>query len=332
MTRSLIITSINPPTDTVVKTRKLRPDWRICVVGDRKSPAEWFHEGVDFLSLDAQLELPFELARKLPVGHYSRKNLGYLVAMQQGAEVIAETDDDNFPYETFLGDISPRLTARPIEERGWVNVYRAYTDARVWPRGFPLEEVRASMAQAPRLGEAREAECHVQQFLADGDPDVDAVYRLVLEGEVLFQRDLDVVLPPEAHCPFNSQNTVWFPAAYPLLYLPSTVSFRMTDIWRSFVTARCLAAAGMSLAFRGPTVYQDRNEHNLIRDFEAEIDGYLRNTDIVDQLSAVNLDGLDMGAALRRCYVELLGMGLVADEELVLVDLWLDAVRELSGV
>ncbi len=325
----MIITSINPPTDTVVRTRELQPDWRIIVVGDAKSPAGWFLDGTSFLSLDDQLALPFALARSLPVGHYSRKNLGYLVAIQDGAEVIAETDDDNFPYDEFLGDIGPRLLAHPVKEEGWVNVYRSYTNAHVWPRGFPLQEVRRSMRDRPRLGEAIEVFCPIQQYLADGDPDVDAVYRLVVAEDVYFERHLDIVLSDEAHCPFNSQNTVWFPIAYPLLYLPSTVSFRMTDIWRSFVAARCLAAMGLQLAFRGSTVHQQRNEHNLIRDFEAEIDGYLHNTTIVDRLAGLRLSGSDPGADLRLCYEELRAIALVTDEELDLIDLWLEALADM---
>ena len=38
-----------------------------------------------------------ELAKLLPVGHYVRKNLGYLLAMSAGAACIYETDDDNAP-------------------------------------------------------------------------------------------------------------------------------------------------------------------------------------------------------------------------------------------
>ena len=328
---TLVITSINPPTMTVRKARAVQPDWRIIVVGDKKTPEPWKHDGVDFLSISDQGRLRFELAAALPLGHYSRKNLGYLVAIADGAPIIAETDDDNIPYDSFLAGVSRTVRARPIEATGWVNVYRAFTSERVWPRGFPLDAVNESLRAAPPLGQDADHDCPVQQYLADGDPDVDAVYRLTAEGDIRFDESLDVVLGPGSHCPFNSQNTVWFPDAYPLLYLPSGVSFRMTDIWRSFVAARCLDALGHPLAFRRPTVVQERNEHDLMRDFEAEIDGYLRNREIVERLAALDLGGLTAGQMLRRCYEELAAMGLVDHDELVLVDLWLDALGSIGS-
>ena len=44
----------------------------------------------------------------------------------------------------------------------------------------------------------------------------------------------------------------------------------MTDIWRSFVAQRIAWANGWAILFHEPTVWQDRNEHNLMRDFRDE--------------------------------------------------------------
>lgn len=326
---AVVITTINPPTRTVSEARRLAPTWDVVVVGDRRTPPDWAHPDVTFLSLADQDASQWALAADLPVGHYARKNLGYLHAMASGVPVIAETDDDNFPYDHFLADVGPRVRARPVERAGWANVYRCFTDAHVWPRGLPLEQVRDG--GVPPLGEEDWYDCPVQQFLADGDPDVDAVYRLVLGDDVRFDRDVAVVLPPGTHCPFNSQNTVWFPDAWPLLYLPSHVSFRMTDIWRSFVAGRCLAAAGRHLAFLGPTVFQERNAHDLLRDFAGEVDGYLHNDRIVRALAELSLDGADPAADLRRCYECLVELEVVPAAELALVDAWLADVATAAS-
>ena len=40
-----------------------------------------------------------EIRDAMPLYNYSRKNIGYLLAMRDGAEVIVETDDDNRPLE-----------------------------------------------------------------------------------------------------------------------------------------------------------------------------------------------------------------------------------------
>src|SRR6478609_7248987 len=71
------------------------------VIGDTKSPATFSLEGCDFWSVDKQLTLPFGLAKITPVKHYSRKNLGYLIAIKNGATELVETDDDNIPRKEF---------------------------------------------------------------------------------------------------------------------------------------------------------------------------------------------------------------------------------------
>jgi len=74
------------------------------VIGDTKSPADFNLPGCDFYSVNRQKELPWDLARELPVKHYARKNLGYLIAMSKGAEIIIETDDDNLPFGDYWNE------------------------------------------------------------------------------------------------------------------------------------------------------------------------------------------------------------------------------------
>lgn len=249
--------------------------------------------------------------------------------MELGASVIAETDDDNLPYETFLADVSQEVEGVIYKDTGWVNVYSHFTNEFIWPRGFPLEHLSRGL-RLPRPSGTGKAECVVQQFLADGDPDVDAVHRLVFSQTIRFGVAQPVILQGTSFCPFNSQNTVWWPAAFVLMYLPAHVTFRMTDIWRSFVAQVCLQAAGQSIAFLGPSVIQDRNAHSLLRDFEDEIPGYLNNSRIIWELSALQLsdDPANVAANLRACYMRLVEIGVVPATELELLQAWMADVEE----
>jgi len=206
-----------------------------------------------------------------------------------------------------------------------VNVYRYFSDVNIWPRGFPLTEVQGDRAKYEQLT-VREADCPIQQGLADRNPDVDAVYRLLFPLPQSFRTDRRVVLGPGAWCPFNSQNTTWWADAFPLLYLPAHCSFRMTDIWRGFVAQRIAWTNGWSILFHEPTVRQDRNEHDLMRDFKDEIPGYLMNRNISDRLDKLELavGRNQIRDNLRRCYAALIEMGAVGAGELALLDLWLE--------
>jgi hypothetical protein len=52
--------------------------------------------------------------------------------------------------------------------------------------------------------------------LADDNPDVDAIYRLLLPIPLRF-KEVKAVALRGAWCPFNSQNTMWWPDVFPLL-------------------------------------------------------------------------------------------------------------------
>jgi hypothetical protein len=333
-----VLTTIQEPTACVrrLAARLQRVGAGLIVVGDRKGPACFDLPGARFWPLLEQRRLPFRLARLLPEGHYTRKNLGYLLALREGAACMYETDDDNRPGPTWKPR-RLRVAAQPASPRPWLNVYRAFTHQHVWPRGFPLEQLQNPETTVPATsaedGDAAPVTvtAPIQQGLADLAPDVDAVWRLVFGQEVWFEAGPSLLLPPGTWCPFNSQSTWWWPVAYPLLYLPSFCSFRMTDIWRSFVAQRCLWALGHGLVFHGPEAIQERNPHRLLGDLADETAGYLNNQKIVDCLAGLELASGAAAVAdnLRRCYEALIGAGVLPARERPLVDAWIDDVRGL---
>lgn len=326
MKTALVITSIAPPTPVLRACAAGCRDHGMdfILIGDRKSPADFRLEGCDYWCLDRQRESGLDLARLLPEGHYARKNLGYLIAMQRGAEVIIETDDDNLPDAGFWTPRTPVRQGRPVTGTGWFNPYPCFSDEEIWPRGFPLEELHNP--SPPRAGTSTvNCHCPIQQGLADGDPDVDAVYRLTRGLAPAFRQSEPVAVGTGVWSPFNSQNTTWFREAFPLLYLPSFCSFRMTDIWRSFVAQRICQANGWNILFHSPTVHQERNVHDLLRDFADEVPGYLHNAAICRELAALDIPpGIDnIPAGLLGCYEVLVARGLVRGDELELLRSWL---------
>lgn len=326
----LVITSIADQHHPVLKQyaeEAAQNDIPFIVIGDTKSPKEFEIEGCDFYSIDAQVKLNFELAKLLPLKHYARKNLGYLVAISKKAEVIVETDDDNLPLDGFWDERSKSSLACLASNTSWTNVYRYFTDAHIWPRGFALEYL---LDPLPKLKELSVIECPIQQGLADENPDVDAIYRLTLPLPIVFNQSKNIALGENAICPFNSQNTTWFKEAFPLLYLPSHCSFRMTDIWRSFVAQRIGWTCGWSILFHSSTVKQERNEHNLMHDFRDEIPGYMNNLGICQSLQDLVLSkGVDnIPLNMIICYQKLIEMGCVDVKEMALLKAWLSDIKK----
>lgn len=332
---ALVITSIAGPDFPALVTYARECKERnvpFIVMGDTKSPDKFDLPGCDFWSVDRQLTLNFKLAPITPTRHYARKNLGYLVAIMNGADTIIETDDDNLPREPFWDFAAHKrqMEAYDIRNQGWVNVYNHFSDKFIWPRGLPLQELQKPATPLSQF-EKRAVTCPIHQGLADENPDVDAVYRLTYPLPLDFKQGIRVALGDNAWCPFNSQNTFWFKEAMPLLYLPAYCSFRMTDIWRSFVAQRISWANGWSILFHESTVWQERNEHNLLKDFEDEIPGYLHNAAIAEALMELDLPAGQEHLCdnLIKCYDTMIARGWVGKEEGALVRAWSEDISKL---
>jgi hypothetical protein len=331
-----VITSIFAPTPAVASFAAAPEFDEVLIIGDRKSPATYALEGVRFVSLQEQLEMPWCIARSLPQDHYARKMIGYLEAAAAGADILFDTDDDNRLVPGRSGDIwnaDCRSEVRPAgRPPRYVNVYRHFTRQVIWPRGLPLEcvldpdsnDVQALVAsERPQVG--------IWQGLADGDPDVDAIYRLTNNQACIFQEAPAVSLAPGVVCPFNSQNTAFARTLLPLMYLPAWVTFRYTDILRGLVAQPILWAAGLRLCFTSPTVFQDRNAHNYLKDFESEVPMYLTGRIALETAMQAVKVSRSVPQNLHAVYEALESIGVVTASELTLLEAWLeDCNRALS--
>ncbi len=316
----IVITSIFPPTTAIRKFSNFK-DWKIIVVGDKKSPDVWDFPNVEYLSVASQSRMNSAFVNTIPWNSYTRKNIGYFYAISQGADLIYDTDDDNIPLSNWISDPAFSIGGETITQPPFVNIYKFFTDEHVWPRGLPLQHILnnnlaiESTMQSANIG--------VWQFLADEDPDVDAIYRLTNNTPIYFKKRQPVILDAGVCCPFNSQNTYFSKAAFPLLYLPSTVTFRFTDILRGLVAQPILWAARLRLAFGEATVIQKRNPHNYLNDFESEIPCYLLS-ETVTSIAIKNVSSdMTISENLLSVYYALLAENIVKQDEIEILKLWL---------
>jgi hypothetical protein len=320
--KTIVITSIFPPTEAVRAFAQL-PGHSVVVVGDKKTPSGWACEGVEFLSVEDQEKSPHTLARHLPFHHYCRKMLGYLHAIESGADVIIDTDDDNIPKPGWAFPGFDGTFDRVPGGRGFVNIYQLFTPQSIWPRGLPLDLIRTKFDLEKNITPAN---CCVGiwQGLADEDPDVDAIYRLTNDTPCYFEERAPVVLETGTLCPFNSQNTATRRELFPLLYMPVFVTFRFTDILRGLVAQPIMAAKGYQLGFTGATVVQKRNPHDYMKDFISEIPVYEHSSRVIDVVSKVVSPNQSIEGNLLTAYRELCSNGIVPEIELATLDAWLE--------
>lgn len=329
-TSFIVITSIFEPTEAVYQFAALS-NYQLIVAGDKKSPTQWQAKGVKFLSVTDQQNLGFRILKSLPYNHYCRKLAGYLYAMQQGANAIIDTDDDNIPYENWSFPEMKGTFETSADDLGFVNIYKSFTDHHIWPRGFPLDLItnKEQVLTSQKMCEA-DVEVGIWQGLADSDPDVDAIYRLVDNTEVFFDKRHPIVLGRNTICPFNSQNTLYRKELFALLYLPCFVTFRFTDILRGLVAQPVLWKHGFRLGFTEATVIQKRNAHNYLRDFESEIPCFLHPYTVINTVQQALKPGASISDDLLAGYEALQKINIVTKEEIDLLQLWLQDVAELN--
>ena len=169
----------------------------------------------------------------------------------------------------------------------------------------------------------------VWQGLADLDPDVDALYRLIMNDETVFDRKPAVHLKKGKFCPFNSQNTFWRKELFAAMYLPAFVSFRFTDILRGYIAQPLMWNENMHLGFMNATVYQERNVHDLMRDFNDEVEVYQNSKPISALLETIKYTK-SLTRNVQKVYQTLHKHNYVTTAEYKAVEAWLEDVKRVS--
>lgn len=321
---SVVITTIQSDTEALSFYRKIK-NINLLLIGDKKTPK---HE--DIISLEQQESMSFNLIKSLPINHYCRKNVGYLESIKNNSDLIYDTDDDNIPMQNFkfIDHKEFNTLLKNQNNEVFFNIYDIFLPQRkIWARGFPLNRITKKSLIEKVQGKFN---IGVWQGMVEGDPDVDSIYRLTNKHEEIRLQQGMFALEKNSYSPFNSQCTLWNKSCFPLLYLPITVSFRFTDILRSYIAQKIMWHHELYLGFHSSMVYQKRNAHNLMKDFADEIPMFTYVENIVEMFNSLNLTG-SMTENLYIIYELFYKEGIVKAEELVSVSSWIKDIINLQN-
>ena len=288
MKKFIITTTINEPTEATIKFCNIadKKDFQFVIIGDTKTPHEEYHnlesiyQNVTYLPPVTQSELYPELSDIIGWKTIQRRNIGFVYAYEQGADIVATIDDDNIPYDCWGDDI---MIGKEIEVDLYENTTCSYFDAisttehnDLWHRGFPIEylnfkndiEYKGKTKMTPL----------VQAEFWDGDPDIDAICRLSKKPIVKFKHFEPFTTYQLT--PFNSQNTFLHRSVLKY-YSVFPYTGRMDDIWGAYVMQYHFPN---SVLFNKATVYQARNPQDLVKNLENEIIGYRNTLNLLNNL------------------------------------------------
>lgn len=355
-----VMTTINAPTPSVKTLVAMFPKVHVVIISDEQSAVNGNDERwqtyaksppaklVTYLNVAQQRALNYGTVKLLPLRHFSRKNVGYLYAIERGADFIFDLDDDNLVDRSKQGPVHSVLRGKGVGlddvplvvgSPGVVNPYPYFAPSNkageaifAWPRGLPLASVRdeATALTQARIDESgarlHAAKLGVVQSLANGDPDVDAVYRLTRDIPFDFKLEGRVVaLGDGLFAPWNAQATLVAKPAFWGLLLPSSVDGRVSDIWRGYLASRLLWETEFRVAFASSEVVQDRNPHSYLSDFRKEAQLYNQTDDVLSALGDFRRrDGEPLSVAYLRLVEIFVDKGFLSSPDRELAQVWLD--------
>jgi hypothetical protein len=357
-----VLTTIFSPSEAVSKQTKLT-DWCLVIVADHKTPKDFMQlipkmesERIVYLTVQHQEDIDSQFVQNLPWDNFGRKNIGYLYAIQHGADVLWDFDDDNILKHTgaaVSANPPPHLNSEIEYGVGADSVdvltpdncsYRTFNPYPIlgaptspsWPRGIPLQDIKVARAFICSLKKqnVKKLSIGVLQSLADVQPDVDAIYRFTMKVPFSFRHSTEtrpLLIPKGTLTPYNAQATLHFQRAFWALFLPVTVQGRVSDIWRSYIAQRLFWDCGLSVGFSSrPLVVQDRNPHDLIKDLSAEDDLYKRGEQLVDFLSSWKSDADSLMNRIQELYIALYERDYIQKKDVHLIQMWLSNLASIG--
>ena len=279
MKKVIVTTTINPPTEAIRKFQAMK-DWELVVIGDKKTPKDYRLERGVYVTPEEQEKYDPELSDAIGWNCIQRRSMGLLWAHEMKADIVALVDDDNIPLEhwgqnLFVGqeiEVTEYKTDLPaFDPVGLTN------HSHLWHRGFPLQ-LLPQRDYSKKI--KKKVFVDVQADFWNGDPDIDALCRMEHRPECNFNPSSFPVSANKIG-PFNSQNTFITGECLADYFLFPHVG-RMDDIWGAFY----LQAKGFRVVWNAPSVYQQRNVHDLTRDMKQEYLGYENNLKMVQDLAA----------------------------------------------
>lgn len=292
MKATIVITSINDCTKLVngylANIAKYGHEANIILIPDLKTPELYLPSCVQIPSLYEQVKFLEKIGlppHEVPVHSDNRRNVGYLMALKQGADVVISVDDDNWCLESdFVGQHFRMDGSVRTSTSGWTSNCPPH-----FPRGYPHFARNQTWYQSS--GDAIVGRVAINAGLWTGDPDINATDWL--GGRIRTCNLETFLLSDDVWCPINSQNTAVrreAMAAYYYIRMDAPMD-RYGDIFQGYFALKCCKHLGSTARFGTPVVDHRRNAHNYLKDAQAEIPAMILLEELLPKLVELKLTG-----------------------------------------
>ena len=181
-------TTINKPTKALKLFAKNK-NCKLIVALDKKSKKFDLKNSIVLSTKYQEKKWP-KLSKLVGWNCIQRRNFAILEAFERGAETIALIDDDNIPYKNWFKNIfiDKKILCKEVKTNKIIFDPVGYTNHKnLWHRGLPLELVNN---RKYKDGKKYLIKPDIQANFWNGDPDIDAVCRMIFKPECNFKKKL----------------------------------------------------------------------------------------------------------------------------------------------
>jgi len=315
-------------------------DATIIVIPDRKTPSTLFancrsagQRSVRVLcpTLEEQEDFLGRLGKIkdiIPYDSDNRRNVGYLMALEEGCDFIISIDDDNHCVsgQPYFGEhavvVREDMEGEAVHcSNGWYNICELMeTDPPgIYPRGFPYHARHVRQEQDLKV---ERGPVHINEGLWLQDPDVDAITWLACRPQAKGFHHRSLLLGGDTWTAINTQNTALARqavAAFYFLRMGYPVAGlridRYGDIFAGYFCQACARHLAYGVRVGTPVARHARNAHDYLRDLREELGCILLVEELSEWLRELSLQG----STYQEAY-------------LCLADMIDEAVEDFSGV
>ena len=254
---------------------------------------------------------------------YDIKNIGYLFAINNGAELIYDCESlPNFELDSYF---SYDLTDYGL-------IYDCNVSSRIINPfahfGQPLLNQRGNLfnqevhINSYYVGKRKPSA--IQHAIFNGWPDLSNRDEIEVNTPVKFDNTApNFQLPIGKMAPFNSHQTLFKRQAFWALYLPSTVSY--SDIFRSYWSQRLMRLINETVSFTGPKeIYLKTNSYKIDLDIERKLN------ELVEFLYTWKCLKLKFYECIIDLSIEMANNSYWSNKEVELIKDWLNDLNQIG--
>jgi hypothetical protein len=330
---SLVLTTINVP-KVLALYRKCDPAVKFIVACDRKTPKDAY-EFVMSLN-NTSVCMPesghkWKCSEAIGFDCLQRRNIGFLEALKAGADAIVTIDDDNAPIDKNYFQHYRAAFALPFDgikasgKDGWFDPGQ-FLVPPVVQRGFPIH-----VKHRPKFEPVIDAKVGAASGLILGDSDMDAYTRIgkaPTVGGVAMLAQVGCVVDPNTYTIFNSQNSCLLREFVPAYFMMPGIG-RYDDVFAALIVQRVMRERGYHVHLGQPLVLQERNEHDLLVDLRAEVEGMAHVKHLAELLDHIPLPARSVIEDTRIIYEQLCHCDFIPTKSAEAGLLWL---QDCEGV